>query len=145
MYNFPCFWLFVRSLLSLRLVEIRYQNGFCDAGKYYRYQKKKKKEQDTTSVLRWNRSGISTFHFGFEINPTWNPQVFLIKKYPKILSTSVLKRTRRGIRTFHFGWRPVVESLHLQRPWSLRRIWNRRGMWFSPKVESPICTSDYIS
>jgi hypothetical protein len=75
------------------------------------------------------------------MQPTWNPHVFLIKKYPKILSTSVLTRTRRGIPTFHYGWRPDVESLYLQRQLSLRRIWNRRGMWFSPVVESPICTS----
>ncbi|KAK2367006.1 homeobox-leucine zipper protein ANTHOCYANINLESS [Trifolium repens] len=91
------------------------------------YQKKKKK---------------TGYHFGFNMQPTWNPHVFLIKKYPKILSTSVLTRTRRGIPTFHYGWRPDVESLYLQRQLSLRRIWNQRGMWFSPVVESPICTSD---
>jgi hypothetical protein len=34
-----------------------------------------------------------------------------------------------------------VESLHLQRQWSLRRIWNRRGMCFPPEVESRICIS----
>jgi hypothetical protein len=41
---FPCVIFLVfdcLSDLSLGLVEIRYQNGFCDSGKDYRYQKKK--------------------------------------------------------------------------------------------------------